>query len=79
MSGREKEIVKVRTSASGLRPYIEIDLAGPGRRLDLTEIVVGPGQDAQRSLNAASMFLEERGYDPGLLRHSDGSYRGGAV
>jgi hypothetical protein len=44
MSGREKEIVKVRTSASGLRPYIEIDLAGPGRRLDLAEIVVGPGQ-----------------------------------
>ncbi len=58
MSGREKEIVKVRTSASGLRPCIEIDLAGPGRRLDLTEIVVRPGQDAQRSLNAASMFLD---------------------
>jgi len=73
-----KSITKFRARRGGLCPYVEIDVRGPGGRIDLADVVVGPGQDPQRSLKSARMFLKQHGYDrEDLVRLSGTTYRGG--
>jgi hypothetical protein len=77
--GHEDDVAKFRALRAGLRPYVEIDVRGADERIDLAEVVIGPGQDPERSLKAAKMFLKRHGYDrEDLVRVSATPYRGGS-
>ncbi len=75
--GREDEIVEFRALPNGLSPYVKVPVGVSDKRIDLASIVIGPGQDADRSLRSAKMFLTKLDYDSdNLLRISAAPYRG---
>jgi hypothetical protein len=78
--GHEDDVAKFRAVRAGLRPYVEIDVRGADEKIDFAEVVIGPGQDPERSLKAAKMFLKRHGYErEDLVRVSATPYRGGAA
>jgi hypothetical protein len=80
MPDQANSITRFRTRRAGLCPYVEVDLRGPDGKIDLAEVIIGPGQDQQRSLKSARMFLRQHGYDrKDLVRVSATPYRGGAA
>lgn len=73
----EKEIMKFKAVQNGLKPYVEVGVLGADNRIDFDSVVIGPGQEAERSLRSATLFLKHHGYgSPNLLRHSLAPYRG---
>jgi DUF2971 family protein len=75
---RDKEVVKFRTSARALVPYMPIPVSD-GECMDLDAVVVGPRQDADRARRTAAILLRHHGYSEEILRSSRAPYRGRAV
>jgi hypothetical protein len=62
--GKRREAVKVRASARGLVPYVEIPLdAGKPPPVEVERIVVGPTLHPKEGVLAVVLLLESLGYD----------------
>jgi hypothetical protein len=68
----DAELTLFRVSRRGLVPYVEIPLDYEDGLLPLTQVYVGPTQDADTGVNAAALFLKHQGYDGQKLVSSSG-------
>jgi hypothetical protein len=76
MRGKEKKVIKLRTSGTSILPYLPIALCEDDELIGLTRVLLGPTIDPQVGKNGARMLLKNYGYDPELVGQSSIPFRG---